>query len=420
MDYSSKTQKRIDNAWRRYREAERERRDLTPDEQAEMDEAVDVSSRERSERAFTKALGGDGPIEEVGDEGNLRRDPGRLFVESSGFKAIADPGARPQRWSTGALDVGQLGQRTPLDLKGTLLEGTGAPGTGTGGGLVPVPTVIPGVTTTLFQRLSVADLFSSGTTDTSTVRYAIEGTATSGAAGVAEGGTKPESTLGLSTVDEPVKKIATALTVSDELLEDNTAVQAFVSGRLSLFVTIEEERQLLRGAGGNELSGLVGRSGVNTWARGTVDSNAVALFKAANGLRGSSFLEPDGIIMNPTNWQTARLGTDSAGQFFGGGPFLGPYGGPQGPAAASGQATGATDTIWNMPTVVTSAVGAGTAIVGAFGAGAQVVRRGGVSIEATNSHDTYFLKNLVSIRAEERLALCVFRPASFCVVSGLS
>ena len=35
------------------------------------------------------------------------------------------------------------------------------------------------------------------------VRYPIEGTATSGAAGVAEGGDKPPSDLAYSTVDEP-------------------------------------------------------------------------------------------------------------------------------------------------------------------------------------------------------------------------
>jgi HK97 family phage major capsid protein len=237
---------------------------------------------------------------------------GRPVRSSGRLQKIQDPSSRPQTFSIGAIDIGQPGRRMPLEAKGTLLEGAGAPGAGSGGGLLAVPDVVPGVVTTLFQRLSVADLFASATTTSNTVRYVIEGTATSGAADVAEGRTKPESTLGLSAVDEPVKKISTSIVTSDELLEDGAATSQFVGGRLSLFVKIEEERQLLRGAGGNELTGIVGRSGVNTWARGTVDSNAVALFKAANGLRGSSFLEPDAIIMNPTNWQTARLGTDTA------------------------------------------------------------------------------------------------------------
>ncbi len=47
------------------------------------------------------------------------------------------------------------------------------------------------------------------------------------------------------------------------------------------------------------------------------------------------------------------------------------------------------------------------------------MRRGGVTVEATNSHDNYFALNLVAIRAESRAALCVFRPVAFTAVSGL-
>jgi HK97 family phage major capsid protein len=69
---------------------------------------------------------------------------------------------------------------------------------------------------------------------------------------------------------------------------------------------------------------------------------------------------------------------------------------------------------------VTSAVGAGTAIVGAFRQAASIFRRGGVTVEASNSHDDWFVLNKTAIRAEARLALCVFRPSAFVVVSGLS
>jgi HK97 family phage major capsid protein len=230
---------------------------------------------------------------------------------------------------------------------------------------------------------------------------------------VAEGGTKPESTLGLTTTDEPIKKIATLLPISEEMLEDAPAIQSYINGRLILFVKIEEERQLIRGtSGGNEVQGLLTSRSVPVYAGGTAAGNrAVQLFKAMNGLRGSAFLEPDWIVMHPTDYEAVRLLTDTAGQFFGGGPFMGPYGNGSN-LAASGQVTGATDSLWGKPVYVTAATGAGTAVVGTRES-AQVWRRGGMSVEASNSHSNYFQLNLIAIRAEERLGLAVYRPTGF-------
>lgn len=332
--------------------------------------------------------------------------PGEQFVNSDGFKKIQAEykanGRLGQGISTGAVSV---------DTKGTLLEGAG----GGGGPLAaPVPQVIPGVVDKQFQPLRISDLLLSGQASTNSLRYVVEGTATNAAAGVAEGGSKPQSTLGLTTTDEPVKKIATTLKLSDEMLEDAAQVRSYVDGRLSLFVNIEEERQLVVGAGTNEIVGIKpsgNTRAINIYAGGTVDSEAVQLFKAINGQRGSALLEPDFVVMNPTDYQAIRLDTDSNGQFYGGGPFQGPYGTGQN-VQASGQVTGALDYLWQKPVVVSSVIGAGTALVGTSSA-AQVWRRGGVTVEATNSNESDFITNLVAIRAEQRLALAVYRPGAF-------
>jgi HK97 family phage major capsid protein len=330
---------------------------------------------------------------------------GEQFVDSAAYKsavgAYRESGRLPSGFTTGAV---------AMDAKGTLLEGAG----GGGGALAAtVPQVVPGVVDKLFQRLTFADLILSGQASTNSLRYVVEGTATSGAAGVAEGGTKPESTLGLTTTDEPIKKIATMLPISEEMLEDAPAVQSYINGRLALFVKIEEERQLIRGtSGGNEVQGLLTSRSVPIYAGGTAAGNkAVQLFKAMNGQRGSAFVEPDWVVMNPSDWESIRLLTDTAGQFFGGGPFQGPYGNGAN-VTATGQLTGATDMLWNKSVYVTGAIGAGTAIVGSRES-AQVWRRGGISVEATNSHSNYFQLNLIAIRAEERLGLAVYRPTGF-------
>ena len=178
------------------------------------------------------------------------------------------------------------------------------------------------------------------------------------------------------------------------MLEDAPAVQSYINGRLSLFVRIEEERQLFRGtSGGNEVQGILTSRSVPVYAGGTaVGNRAIQLFKAMNGMRGSAFVEPEWIVMHPTDWEAIRLaGTPPASSSAaarsrartGTGQNLG----------ASGQVTGAQDMIWGKPVYVTASIGnAGTALVGTRAA--QVWRRGGVSVEATNSHASNFTLDL--------------------------
>jgi HK97 family phage major capsid protein len=132
--------------------------------------------------------------------------------------------------------------------------------------------------------------------------------------------------------------------------------------------------------------------------------------------RGSSFVEPDAIVMNPADWLDLRLLRDgtggTVGAFFGAGPF--------GSGSQNAGAPGLFEqSLWSKPVVLSDQIGAGTAIVGAYGAAAQIARRGGLTVEATNSHGTQFVEDLVTFRAEQREALQVFRPPAFTVVSGL-
>jgi HK97 family phage major capsid protein len=338
--------------------------------------------------------------------------PGDRFIKSAEYLKVKDAGSRGQTWSTGPIQVSDVA----LSAKGTLLETTVG---GPGGGVVP-PGYEQGIASKLFEPLGVADVFSSSVTTASQIRYVTEGTATSGAAGVAEAGTKPESTLVMSEVTEPVKKIATVLPISDELLEDAPSIQSYLNSRLSLFVKIEEERQLLRGAGTNELVGLMNATrGINLYTRLGTDDNATALARVLANTAGSSFLMPDTIIMHPAQWLSTRLLRDglggTAGQFLGGGPFTGAYG--NGGAQGAGL-FGAS--LWNTRVVISSVVGAGTALVGNFSQGAHVWRKGGLTVTASDSHASFFIQDMHMLRAEERLALGVYRPSAFTAVSGMA
>jgi len=73
-----------------------------------------------------------------------------------------------------------------------------------------------------------------------------------------------------------------------------------------------------------------------------------------------------------------------------------------------------------VPVAVTLAMTSGVALPGAFRQGAQFFRKGGLTVDASNSHNDYFVKNLQAIRAEERGALAVYRPGAFGEVTGLN
>ena len=107
--------------------------------------------------------------------------------------------------------------------------------------------------------------------------------------------------------------------------------------------------------------------------------------------------------MSPSTWAVVVTQTSTAGGF-----LLGP-----------GIVVGQAPQIWGMDLIQSPAVTDGTAIVGAFKTGGQLFRKGGVTVQATNSHAANFVSNITSIRAELSVALAYYRPAAFGLVTGL-
>ena len=61
----------------------------------------------------------------------------------------------------------------------------------------------------------------------------------------------------------------------------------------------------------------------------------------------------------------------------------------------------------------TQAIAAGKFLTGAFSMGAQIFDRWQSRVEVATENEDDFVKNLVTILAEERLALAVYRPEAF-------
>jgi HK97 family phage major capsid protein len=249
--------------------------------------------------------------------------------------------------------------------------------------------VVTGVRTPLVIR----DLFGAETISGSTLQYLVEGAIQGAPAVTAEGATKPQVHFADPTpVTVALKKIACHIKESDEYIDDYPFLASAINGRLLYELGLVEQNTLV--------TDLLGTSGIQT---GTYAANATAaaiadeILKAAMDVQNGSGFAADAIVINPADWYVLRVGKDGENRYYGGGYF-----GDQ-----------SIPTLWGIQVCVSTAVTAGTIVVGAFKTCGSVVSKGGVSVESTNSNEDDFEKNLMTIRAEERLALAVRRPAGF-------
>lgn len=404
---------------------------LEPDIKKWEDEVTDLTSVDAARKRFTRNVGPDGKdagsvTDLAGDQAEkawqrVGKSLGAQFIESPQYGAVKSADGRGGSWSSGTVEL--KGWSAAAGVKTLLSEGTsGTPGPG----YAPIqnPTVLPGVTGILFQPLTIADLIPSGTATTPLIRYLVETAVTNAAAATAEGSLKPESGIAFGKVDETLHKITTFLPVTDEMLEDYAQIQAYIDARLTLFVKIQEETQLLRGDGtGSNLVGILNRAGlaptvgakgsvvpagqtaaVGSYASPAADNDMDAIYRAITQVRVTSFLEPDAVVIDPAAWATIMLSKNAQGQYYAGGPFMG---------------LGTAPSLWGKPVTSTTAMPANTALTGAFAQACQLFRKGGLTVEASNSHADFFQRNMTAIRAEERLGLAVYRPGAFGQVTGL-
>ena len=255
------------------------------------------------------------------------------------------------------------------------------------------------------ERPTVASLLSTGQMTGTSLTYFVEGAREGDFATVAEGAKKPQLHYLYTERTDGLAKIAGFIKESDEMIKDLGFLASAINNRLLYDLTMFEEQQILAGDGtGQNLEGLLNRSGVQT----ETGEGADTIFKAMTKVQTATGLNADGVILNPIDYQAFRLAKDANEQYYGGGFFTGQYGN-----GGVVQQPG----LWGLPTVVTTAIPAGTALVGAFRQAATLYRKDGISVEATNTNEDDFVYNRVTIRAEERLGLACRVPSALVKVT---
>lgn len=285
-----------------------------------------------------------------------------------------------------------------------------------------LPDVRPGIYRAAEAPLVMRDVIINASTQSDTVTILQESGFTNNAAEVAEatatngaglaGGVKPESALTFTEVSYPVRWIAHWIPITRQMLEDLPAMESYVEERLLTGLDRREDNQFLNGNGSPpNITGILVDAGIQV-LDGTYFSGAPV--KGAGDarenfdrvLRARTLVQTVGramatfVVMNPTNFEAMYTAVDLQDRYYAGGPFSAP----------------SIPTIHGLPLVLSENIAANTALVG-DGTMAAIFDRHDARIYTTDSHSDFFIRNLLVMLAEERLALALFRPAAFAKVS---
>lgn len=364
----------------------------------ELAELVDDLSIEKKKIANAKAIDEDSkPVSEMplAGAGAEVKSVGQLFTESDAYKNFVSNGVK-------GIDS-RVETKTSLTTTGYPPEVLRQPG------FLEYLTRDPNTVISLFDQIN---------SDQNAFSYLEETTFTNAAAEAAEGAAVSEATLAFTERTEAIRKIGVFIPVTDELLADQAGVQGYLNSRLQTMIRLRLDSQLLNGDGSApNLEGILdaGKTSVGSTNFSSYSGNLGklgAIYGAITDIRVNAFTEPDAIVMHPSDWNdiVTSVSADFAGDATVGYTTKNPLFIGNGNMAAGPQAA-----IWGLKVVPTTAIAAGTVLVGKFGGGeaAHVVMRQGIDLAVTDSHSDFFIKNQLAIRATMRVGFPVYRQAAF-------
>lgn len=258
------------------------------------------------------------------------------------------------------------------------------------------------------RELTIADLFTPTTITGDTLKYWVqqpnfrEG---KNAFFVEDGALTQVHWKDFEPKTAELKNIGHFFEVSRLMVEDQQFMISEINNESLYGLRLDEEDALLLGDGTNDsLTGILHTSGIQELKNeaGQTYSNADLIYRCTTLLRNLR-LRPTAMVMNPTDYEALRLAKDSDGHYFAGGFF----------ANAFGEGFMQDPSPWGLNTVITPAIAEGTVLVGDFKSAGKIFRKGGISVESTNSHGSNFTQNQrITFRVQERLGLAIQRPAA--------
>jgi HK97 family phage major capsid protein len=346
-------------------------------------------------------------IDKRSQEKTIAMDPGKSVIESIKENTALQSWCRNQygvlKIDFDAKQVKEIWQRKTAIMDSVVGLATS--------GVLPIDR-IPGIVREARQTLMLRQALSARPTDKATVDFVYVSTPPGYGSPQTEGSAKFQNYAVFSTKQLNIVTIATWIPASKQVLEDMDELANYITETLPYYVDLDEEYELLSGdASSGHYSGLTHNATAftTTLTHAAAGWNKIDLIgRAIQQIMTAKELPPTFVVLNPVDYWDIRLTKDSYGRYI--------FGDPQdfGPGIQFGGTVNNPRTIFGLTPVVTTAMTSGYFLVGSGNPVAAEIRdRMGMQIEISTSHEDFFVRNLLAIRAERRACLVVKRAASF-------
>ena len=333
-------------------------------------EAISIKQREFADELLALKQRGALPQNETKADGW-----GDQFVKADAYKSF----------------VGGQTQKARFEVKNTVV----------GSDTTVAPDRKPGVVGGAFQMLTMESLFPAVPTGSNAIEFTKENVFTNNAAEAAEGAAKAESSLTFTLVNMPISTVAHWIKISRQLAMDHAALAAYVDLRMRYGVDRKVETQLVSGDGtAPNISGILDSG--NFTAHGYADAalgstlKKLVLIRKIMGDLWAAGYPADAIVLNAADWAQIEIDIFTANTNM----------------IAFRYDEGGRPILFGVPVVQSVGMTADQVAVGAFASAATLYNREGVVVEMSDSDSDNFTKNLITLRAERRLALATERPAA--------
>ena len=389
--------------------------------QETYDAAAEASrSAEREYRAVLELMGDDAPERPVtqvaqreaaspvsiGDQftqSGVFREVSARIPETAGSKqAIGTTASVRVASREQARDIMRRPQATIFSTPDNVVAPDQAPG------IRPLPLLPP---------LTVLDLITMATTDSTSVKWVREKAFTNAAAEVAETTAatdeanttiKPESALQLEPVTFDVTTLAHWMPASKQSLRDVAGVRSLIDSKLEWGLRRRLAHQVINGNGlGANLLGICNTPGIGHVDRSGVDAASLIedIYDGVVSIGDAYGEAPNVCFVSRSDYKLLRFARGEEGGAGTGSFIFGP------PTKANPIEVEDCLVLPNFD------LPAGMSVMGVWREFAVWMHEG-LSIALSDSHDDYFIKNLVAILAEFACAAGAMETVAFCEISA--